>query len=420
MSPTRRNVLLAAPLLWALPRAAFAASRRRLVVMVADGGWDMTLCMDPKPGAAGVEGPEVDEDVDDPEDREAIQTFAGIPVWVNDTKRPAVRTFFEAWAPSLTVVNGIWVGSIAHDPCRRRMLTGHESTGRSDLTVLAGARHGADLPVGSFDCAGLGSLGPLAATTGGLGRTGQVAGLLDPSLRFPAALGATTDPRGDLPTAAAPAVEAWLANRRAAYRLTHADPRAHLDALDESVVRARRLIDEAADLTSLVVPGHEPRMDDAVDIAVGLLERDIAAAVLLQANGAWDTHVANVNQHGLYDNLFAGLTRLVEGLSGAGLLDDTLVLVTSEMGRTPARNEVSGKDHWGHTSALLIGGGLPGGRVLGATSDTLESELVDLATGLPDAQGALNKYDNFAAGVLELVDVDPGDTLPGVVPWRPG
>ena len=41
-----------------------------------------------------------------------------------------------------------------------------------------------------------------------------------------------------------------------------------------------------------------------------------------------------------------------------------------------------------------------------------------LRRGLPDEDGQLDQYDNFCAGLLELVGVDPGDWLPGVVPFR--
>jgi hypothetical protein len=318
------------------------------------------------------------------------------------------------------VVNGLWVGTIAHDPCRRRMLTGVSEAGASDVTVMAGAHHGADLPVGSFDCSGLGSLGTLAATAAGLGRTGQIAALLDPANPLRAAIGAPSDPRGNLPKAIRPDMDAFLAQRRAAYALTHADPRGRMAALEESIERAARLAESASDVTSTVKPGHEPRMNETVDIAIGLLEREIAAAVMLQSPGIWDTHTGNQNQHENFQCLFFGLGRLLEGLAAADLFDDTLVVVTSEMGRTPTLNEAGGKDHWGHTSALLIGGGLPGGRVLGGTSDQLESLPVDLATGLVEPEGALAKYDNFAAGVLALMDMDPEEAFPEVVPWRPG
>jgi hypothetical protein len=104
-------------------------------------------------------------------------------------------------------------------------------------------------------------------------------------------------------------------------------------------------------------------------------------------------------------------------LEQRGLLEDTVVAVLSEMTRTPLRNSATGKDHWGHTSALLLGA-VRGDAVSGGTDHLLESRPIDLTTGELHDGGELNKYDNLVAGILELVGVDPGDWLPGVTPFR--
>ena len=57
-------------------------------------------------------------------------------------------------------------------------------------------------------------------------------------------------------------------------------------------------------------------------------------------------------------------------LAGAtvGLLASTLVVAVGEMGRTPRINHWGGRDHWGHCLfALLAGGGVPGGAVVGSS-----------------------------------------------------
>ena len=51
-----------------------------------------------------------------------------------------------------------------------------------------------------------------------------------------------------------------------------------------------------------------------------------------------------------------------------GLLDETLVIVMGEFGRTPKFNTAGGRDHWANCfSVLLAGGGIKGGQVLGAS-----------------------------------------------------
>ncbi len=59
---------------------------------------------------------------------------------------------------------------------------------------------------------------------------------------------------------------------------------------------------------------------------------------------------------------------LLDDLAGRGLLDETLVVMTGEFGRTPKINQDQGRDHWGHCySTVLAGGGVRGGQVYGAS-----------------------------------------------------
>ena len=61
-----------------------------------------------------------------------------------------------------------------------------------------------------------------------------------------------------------------------------------------------------------------------------------------------------------------GLCAVAEDLHSRRRLDDTLVACLGELGRTPKINANAGRDHWGDcSSALLAGGGIRGGQVLG-------------------------------------------------------
>jgi hypothetical protein len=64
----------------------------------------------------------------------------------------------------------------------------------------------------------------------------------------------------------------------------------------------------------------------------------------------------------------AAFSSLVEDLDARGLLDETLVVMLGEFGRTPKFNKNGGRDHWPHCfSVVMAGGGIKGGRVLGAS-----------------------------------------------------
>lgn len=82
---------------------------------------------------------------------------------------------------------------------------------------------------------------------------------------------------------------------------------------------------------------------------------------------SWDSHI---HSNDIRDKLLPGLdqtyTAVMEDLSDRGLLDETLVVLTSEMGRTPQGNATWGRQHWCHCfSMLFAGGGIRGGTVYG-------------------------------------------------------
>ena len=130
MRPTRRDLLLSGAAASLLPARALGAGANagraeHLVVLFANGGWDVTFSIDPKPRVDGgpVDGPWLDES-QNPADREEPRVLKGIPVQCNDYKRPAVTAFFEKFGDRACVVNGIWTGTIVHQPSRIRILTG--------------------------------------------------------------------------------------------------------------------------------------------------------------------------------------------------------------------------------------------------------------------------------------------------------
>ena len=87
-------------------------------------------------------------------------------------------------------------------------------------------------------------------------------------------------------------------------------------------------------------------------------------------NSTWDTHRRNfVNlKRNLLPYLDQAMAALLDDLKQSGQLDDTLVIMTGEFGRTPRINKDAGRDHWGPVmTSLFAGGGVKGGNVIGAT-----------------------------------------------------
>jgi hypothetical protein len=114
---------------------------------------------------------------------------------------------------------------------------------------------------------------------------------------------------------------------------------------------------------------------------------------------AWDTHTRNfpILRENKLPHLDQTYSALLEDLSARGLLDETLVVLMSEMGRTPRVNGAGGRDHWTYCySVLLAGGGIRGGTVYGA-SDAQAAYVKDSPVSPAD----------ICATIYECLGIDP-------------
>ncbi len=111
-----------------------------------------------------------------------------------------------------------------------------------------------------------------------------------------------------------------------------------------------------------------PTVNEHLLMARRLVEAGVRSVTL--SFGRWDSHGQNFNlvrDHGR--KLDQCLSALIEDLELRGMLNDVSVVVWGEFGRTPRINSGAGRDHWPQVScALLAGGGMRTGQVIGATN----------------------------------------------------
>ena len=142
-----------------------------------------------------------------------------------------------------------------------------------------------------------------------------------------------------------------------------------VDALDldkeDSKIRERY----CGDLPVLKIGTHPARWHTEQFLMARRLIQAGVRCVTLNFS-TWDTHVDNFERIRLNaPYIDQGVSALVEDLEMQGMLDDVSVVVWGEMGRTPKINAKGGRDHWPAVScALLAGGGMPAGQVIGRTS----------------------------------------------------
>lgn len=118
--------------------------------------------------------------------------------------------------------------------------------------------------------------------------------------------------------------------------------------------------------------------------------------------GGWDTHQNNFSRvEQLARVVDQGVSTLLQDLKELGMLDTTLVVLTTEFGRSPKING-SGRDHHPIAfSSFIAGGGVKGGQTYGETDDTGQRVQANPVSVL-----------DFHATIGALLGVSPQDTIP--------
>jgi len=147
-----------------------------------------------------------------------------------------------------------------------------------------------------------------------------------------------------------------------------------MKGMDAFHTRAFEMVASGTVRKALDLSREEPRTRDRYKgvesflTARRLIEAGVGCVTL--AYGGWDTHDRNFIQlKEQLPKLDRGVANLVEDLHERGLSDDVLTVVWGEFGRTPRVNGGAGRDHWAPVmSAMVAGGGMKMGQVIGASS----------------------------------------------------
>ena len=172
---------------------------------------------------------------------------------------------------------------------------------------------------------------------------------------------------------------------------------------DEQVGQKLELSDEDRTAFTIEPPANlNGGQRDAFALALKLLKNDLVTCVNLGLGG-FDTHANQERSlQPIMENFDYLLSTFITELDAAGQLDDTLIVVYSDFGRTPKVNQRNGRDHWPFGGALMLGGGIEGGRAVGGTDDDMRGLKINENTGLIDENGITLNPTHLGAAVLEL------------------
>lgn len=379
------------------------------------GGWDAILTTDPKDPALY-------------DDDELTVAEYGVETGYGDlglSSDPRIFTDvdglilgpyigdLENFANRISVVRGMTVTSVAHEAAQMHLFTGKTPAGTgprasSIATILASILGGEQL------------------------MPNLVAGVPSYNLDRPSwASGLKADRMADLQDLLSPGVSTLdIAERdaldeffeREASRMN--TPR--MSSIFENRSLSRGLIEEnvAEDFNplnaNLAVPFENLGNTTAL-MAYQALTQGYSRCVSLQAMPFSDAHNGgywrNLHRWHLLGgfNQVAALAAELEATpypTGGTWLDKTTIVCCSEFNRSPFLNQTGGRDHAATNSCLLLGGGIAGGKVIGASHEkSMAAQAIDLQTGSVDENGSTVSVENIAATLIKSLGIedDVGD-----------
>ena len=324
-------------------------------VFNAAGGWDTTYMMDPK----GV------NDINRLYKEGDIQTHGAhkfAPIKKHMESGLSNEDFFKKYGGELLVLNGMDYSVNNHSPCSRYMATGKlDSLAYPTFAALVAACRSPDCPIAFLTFGNYSNTGNLVP----MSRVPYVHSLV----KLANADGVNGSDRhmyhDDFVSRR---IEQALAEQAAARQKEARLPR---EERAQSMLYAAQVNSKALERVTPYIPKEQPkeRLAQQAEIALASFKAGVCVSANLSI-GQFDSHANNDrDQMKLIPELLAGIDHMVKRAEELGIRDKLVVIMQSEMGRTPDYNKGDGKDHWSIGSIMFMGPGIKGNRVVGATDE---------------------------------------------------
>src|SRR5437763_9503447 len=325
------------------------------VVFNASGGWDTTYLMDPK-GVNGINRLFKEGDIL----TKGAHQFA--PVKKDAKGGLPNEDFYAEFGDELLTFNGLDYSVNNHSPGARYMATGKlDSLAYPTFAALVAACRGSDCPLAFLTFGNYSATGNLVAMS-------RVPYL--PSLQKIANADAVEG------NDRAPYHDKFALDRieqalRESHEASVAQPRLPRAERGENMLYAAQVSSRALQRVTQYIPKTVPkeRLSQQAEIALASFKAGVCVSANLDI-GQFDSHANNdTDQMKLIPEFLAGIAYLVRRAGELKIRDQLVVVVQSEMGRTPTYNAGNGKDHWSIGSAMFLGRGIKGNRAFGATDE---------------------------------------------------
>jgi hypothetical protein len=339
------------------------------VVFNASGGWDTTYLMDPK-GINGINRLYKDGD---------ILTKGGhkyAPIKKHAVGGMCNEDFYAEFGNELLTVNGLDYSVNNHSPGARYMATGKlDSLAYPTFAALVAACRGSSCPLAFLTFGNYSATANLIA----MSRVPYLQSLQGIA-NADSVYGNERSPYHD--KFALDRIEQAL---RANHEAAGAQPRLPRAERGENMLYAAQVNSKALQRVTSYIPKTIPkeRLAQQAEIALASFKAGVCVSANLDI-GQFDSHANNDrDQMKLIPEFLAGIAYLVRRAGELKIREQLVVVIQSEMGRTPNYNGGNGKDHWSIGSALFLGRGIKGNRVIGATDEKQFAVTLDPQTLKP-------------------------------------
>ncbi|HEX2569946.1 MAG TPA: DUF1501 domain-containing protein [Polyangia bacterium] len=392
------GVALMSPLGRGSARAAPRYDGPYFLLVHASGGWDPTYLCDPKGGAINrlyAEG-----------QYGTAGNLKYAPIDYKDAQGNVIysnQQFFTKYQDRLLVINGVDTATANHDTGTRVMWSGRVSEGYPTFAAVVAAARVPGNPLGFISSGGYETTAGLVPLT----RLGNVDAVR--RVAYPNRL----DPNRADYTVHSDAIWARIqqAQRERLMRSAGMQTLPVLARAQSQLFVSRAEDDSLSQLASLLPTQSQvnaipnPLYRQAV-VALAGFQAGVAVAANLSVGG-FDTHGNHDTTHlPRLSDLLIGVDLIMDEIANRGLDGKVVVVVGSDFGRTPRYNAQNGKDHWNITSMMMMGPGIPGGRVIGGTDDEFRALNVNSRTLAPDVNGVRIGCAEVQRALRKLAGID--------------
>jgi hypothetical protein len=325
------------------------------IVFNASGGWDTTYLMDPK-GVNEINRLYKEGDIL----TKGAHKYA--PIKKHAQGGMCNEDFYSEFGDQLLTFNGLDYSVNNHSPGARYMATGKlDSLAYPTFAALVAACRGPECPLAFLTFGNYSSTGNLVAMS-------RVPYL--PSLQK-IANGDAIEGNERAPYHDKFALDRIEEALRESHEANGSQPRLPRAERGENMLYAAQVNSKALQRVTQYIPKTVPkeRLSQQAEIALASFKAGVCVSANLTIS-QFDSHANNdPDQMKLIPEFLAGIAYTIRRAEDLKIREQLVVVIQSEMGRTPNYNSGNGKDHWSIGSVMFAGRGIKGNRVIGATDD---------------------------------------------------